>query len=102
MIISLSPIRMDDALTLERQGDTLVLNGEALDLSGVPEGAILPQDAVDCAWLASDIRRIDGTLHLGLLMPYAGNAPASALFPDPIEALSDGPIALPTQAFEVL
>ena len=102
MRITLSPIRMDDTLLLARQGDTLTLNGEALDLSGVPEGATLPQDSVDCPWLASDIRRIDGTLHLTLLMPYAGTASPDALFPDPIEVLADGPIPLPTDTSEVL
>ena len=98
MHITLSPSRCDTPLTLSKAGDTLTINGEAFDLSGIPEGATLPRDAVACEWLASDIERIGGVLHLTLIFPHGANAPHEARFPEPIDA-TDGPIALP--AYEV-
>ena len=94
MHITFSPQRRDDRLTLERQGDTLLINGEALDMAAIPEGATLPRAAVACDWLASDIERIGGTLHLAILLPHGPAAPPETLFPAPIAA-GNGPIALP-------
>ena len=98
MRITLSPSRRDDRLTISKSGDTLTINGEAFDLSAIPDGATLPRDAVACEWLASDIERIGGVLHLTLILPHGANAPHETRFPDPIDA-ADGPIALP--AYEV-
>lgn len=95
MRITFAPQRRDDRLTLERQGDTLLINGDALDLSGIPEGATLPRDAVACDWLGSDIERIQGTLHLTIILPHGPAAPQETLFPGPIDVVADGPIALP-------
>lgn len=95
MKLSLSPIRYDIPLTLGLKGETLILNGEALDLSGIPEGATLPREAVECDWLASDIDRIDGVLQLTLRLPHGANAPEQTLFPAPILITADGPVALP-------
>ena len=53
MHITLSPSRRDDRLTLSKKGDTLTINGEAFDLSAIPDGATLPRDAVACEWPAS-------------------------------------------------
>ena len=102
IIISWSPIRMDTALTLTRQGDTLILNGVAYDFGPLPEGATLPREAVACDWLASDVTRIDGVIHLTLLLPHGPiplNAPPEArvvTHPDPITVTADGPIPLPS------
>ena len=98
MHITLSPSRRDDRLTLAKKGDTLTINGEAFDLSAIPDGATLPREAVACEWLASDIDRIGGVLHLTLILPHGANAPHEARFPEPIVA-TDGPIVLP--AYEV-
>ncbi|WP_372610191.1 hypothetical protein [Aquicoccus sp.] len=95
MKISFSPMRRDDTLTLSRSGDTLTINGETFDLSGIPEGATLPQDAVTCDWLASDVERIDGDLHITLILPHGATAPQEALFPEPLTVARDGPIELP-------
>ncbi|MGP3699185.1 hypothetical protein [Rhodobacter sp. NSM] len=95
MHITVTPQRRDDRLTLTRSGDILTINGEALDLSGIPEGATLPRDAVACDWLASDIERIGGVLHLTLLLPHGPDAPAATLFPEPVLVEADGPIPVP-------
>ena len=70
MHITLIPQRRDDRLSLSKSGDLLTVNGEDFELSGIPDGAILPREAVACEWLASDIERIDGVLHLSLILPH--------------------------------
>jgi hypothetical protein len=95
MKIILSPQRRDDTLTVIKQGDTLTINGTAYDFSVVPDGATLPKDATDCAWLASDVERIDGVLHLTLLLPHGANASQAARFPQPIINPADGVLELP-------
>lgn len=95
MKITLSPVRLDSRLCLEVHGETLILNGEALDLSVLPEGATLPRDAIECRWLASDIERIDGVLTLTLVLPHGGLAPQETLFPGTITVTQDGPVPLP-------
>lgn len=93
--IALTPMRRDDSLSLSKSGDTLTINGEAFDLSGIPDGATLPREAVTCDWLASDIERIGTTIHLTLILPHGANAPHETLFPQPITVTADGPVALP-------
>lgn len=40
MLIKLSPVRMDEQLTLDREGDVLWLNGEQCDLGPLLEGKL--------------------------------------------------------------
>ena len=94
MKITPSPRRLDTLLNLERAGDVLTINGETVDFTDLPEGATLPRDAVDCFWLASDVTRIDGALHLTLRLPHGPNAPHETRFPAPIIDPPDGPVAL--------
>ncbi|MGR1583387.1 hypothetical protein ACSSNL_18230 [Thalassobius sp. S69A] len=100
MQIRFTPMRHDQSLTLAKSGDTLIINDIAFDLSIIPEGATLPQEAVTCDWLASDIERIDGRLHLTLILPHGPDAPQEALFPAAITVEDDGPIVLPTPSEE--
>lgn len=95
MHITLSPVRSDATLTLVRTGDSLTVNGEDFDFSGIPEGATLPQDAVSGEWLASDIERREGVLHLTVILPHGPAGSAATTFPGPITVTEDGPIALP-------
>ena len=95
MKITLSPQRRDDTLTVTKQGDTLTINGTAYDFSVIPDGATLPEDATDCEWLASDVERIDGVLHLTLLLPHGANASEAARFPQPIINPANGELELP-------
>ena len=96
MQITLTPQRRDDTLTLTRSGDVLTINGEAFDFAAIPEGGTLPRDAVACDWLASDITRQAGVLHLTLILPHGADAPQATLFPAPITLTGDGPGVLPT------
>ena len=95
MKITFSPQRSDDILTITKHGDTLTINGTAYDFSVIPEGATLPKDATDCAWLASDVERINGVLHLTLLLPHGKDASHAARFPQPIINPADGVLELP-------
>lgn len=95
MQITLTPMRRDDRLVAERHGDVLVLNGIAYDFTQLPEGAILPREAVDCGWLASDVVRTGGRLQLTLVLPHGAGAPPETLFPAPLTAPADGPLPLP-------
>lgn len=70
MQITHTPQRRDDACDVSVSGDVLTVNGETYDFSPLPEGATLPRAAVDCPWLASDVERIDGEIHLTLIQPH--------------------------------
>ena len=100
MIITLTPMRRDDALTLHRAGDVLTINGVAHDFGPLPEGALLPCAAVGCDWIASDVARIEGAIHLTLILPHGPDAAPETLFPAPLHLAEDGPVALPGQTPE--
>ena len=91
--VSFSPVRMDDTHALLAAGDALTINGAVLDLSDLSEGATPPRAAVACDWLASDISRQDGVLHLSLILPLGPEAPRD---PQPMTFTADGPVPLPT------
>ena len=95
MKINLSPQRRDDTLTVTKQGDTLTVNGTAYDFSQLPDGATLPADAIDCEYIRGDVERIDGELHLTLLLPHGVGAPEETRFPEPIVDPADGLLPLP-------
>ena len=96
MQITLTPQRRDGTLTLVRSGDVLTINGEAFDFTVIPEGGTLPRDAVACDWLAGDVTRSGGVLHLTLILPHGADAPQATLFPAALTLTGDGPVTLPT------
>lgn len=102
MRLSFSPMRRDDALHLVRFGDVLEINGEAFDFSSLPEGAYLPQTAVQSDWLASDVTRKDGAIRMTLILPHGAAAPHKRLFPDPITVDKNGPVKLALVTLEEL
>ena len=95
MKIIFAPIRHDQTLTLVKSGDSLIVNGEEYDFSGVSEGAVLPCSAVTCGWLASDVERKEGVLHMTLLLPHGAQPPFDTMYPNPVVVVKDGPIDLP-------
>ena len=100
MHITLSPVRRDEALVLERQGDTLILNGETFDFSPLPDGATLPDSAIDSEWFVGPVSRSGGKLHVTLALPHGRSAPEETLFPAPIIDPPNGPITLPAHSVE--
>ncbi len=95
MKILLSPQRRDDILHVVKYGDVLTVNGVAFDFTGVPEGAILPADAVDCDFVCGPVERTGGELVVPLILPHKANAPHHMLFPEPLTNVPDGVVALP-------
>lgn len=100
MKISLSPQVRDDALTVNKAGDTLTINGAVYDLSVIPDGATLPASATDCPYLIGDIKRENGALSLTLMLPIGPYAQQGACFPAPIIDPPDGPLVLPEPGFD--
>jgi hypothetical protein len=94
MRLTFNPVRMDATLSLIVNGDELQINGVPFDFGPLPEGAVLPRDAVVCDWLASDVTRRGGQIELTLILPHGANAPHETRFPAPVDAV-DGPVPLP-------
>lgn len=92
MHIAFSPVRTDRRPVFEKSGDILVIDGEAFDFSGLPEGGRLPSEAVETDWITGCIERRDGLLSLTLLLPHGADAPGETLFPVPVTVTADGPI----------
>lgn len=69
MQITHTPQRRDDDLDVAINGDVLSLNGALFDFSQIPEGGRLRQEQVGCSWLASDVLRLNGEIHLTLIEP---------------------------------
>ena len=95
MQITLSPTRSDAPLSINKQGDTLTINGIAYDFSVIPDGATLPASAVDCEYITSNIERINGVLHLSLVLPHGPNPSQAVAFPEPLINPADGVLELP-------
>lgn len=94
--ITFLPQRRDD-LTLDGlawAGDVLTINGAALDLAVIPEGATLPGSAVDHALVAGEITRAGGALSVTLILPLGANPSTAAQFPGPVTT-GDGPVPIP-------
>ncbi|WP_336334611.1 tail fiber assembly protein [Pseudomonas putida] len=94
MIIKLSPVRSDVSLSVAKLGDTLEVNGVALDFSRLPDGATLPAEAVGCEFVIAPVERINGDLVLTLMLPHAADAPQAARFPVDLYP-ADGQVQLP-------
>ena len=83
-------------MTLARTGDSLTIDGEAFDFSGLPDGGTLKREAIDCARIAGDVSRdAAGVLTVPLYLPHGPGAPRHTRFPDPMTLTEDGSVALP-------
>lgn len=98
MQITWSPMRSDQTLSLSKSGDVLTVNGEVYDLTVIEEGDVLPRNAVVGeleVFLASEITRVAGVLHLTLRVPHGPDAGPGARSISSITA-NDGVIDLPS------
>lgn len=95
MIIKLSPVRSDAELRVTKVGDTLIINGVALDFARLDGGSTLDADAVGSEWVIRTVERIDGDLVVTLMLPHAADAPELARFPVDISNPAEGPVQLP-------
>lgn len=95
MIINLSPMRSDSRIYVSVNGSAISINEEVFDFSPLQEGDTLPRQAIDSPWFAGDVKRIDGVLHVELMLPHGAYAGEAARFPVPITVIQDGPVQLP-------
>lgn len=102
MKIILSPVRMDEQLMLDVEGDVVMVNGEEFDFSPLLEGATLPREAILSDWFQGPADRIDGELILTIRLPCGPNAPEETRFPQPIIVTEDGSVDLPPYDTEIL
>lgn len=89
-LITLSPMRRDDALAVSVAGDVLVLNGEAIDLATYTADPEVPHD-----WIIGQPVQVEGEWHVTIVLPHGGEAPEATRFPEPITVTEDGPVQLP-------
>lgn len=93
MHITWLPQRSDATLEASVSGDILTINGESIDLSTIPEGATLPAFAV--SFDLGEVSRIDGDLHVQMLLPYGIDPEPWQTHPDPMIVSDDGLIDAP-------
>lgn len=101
MHITLIPQRRATPLTVTRNGDILTLNGETFDFSPLPDGATLPREAIASNWFAGPVERIEGVLHLSLIVPFGPSAPPQTINPAPLTLTGNGPVTLPPYDLEI-
>lgn len=101
MLINLTPQRRDGALTIAKSGDILTINGEAFNFASLPDGATIPAGVVPCEWITGPVTRINGDLHLTLILPHGPKPTSQQSFPQAIVSPADGVIALPQNEEEV-
>lgn len=94
--IALSPQRSDDQLSLEVSGQTLIINGDEFQFASLPDGATIPRDdfPADC-FITDDVQKIDGVIHVTVILPHGPNPSVEQAFPEPIAVSVDGPVTLP-------
>lgn len=102
MKIKLWAALMEDTLEASVHGDVITINGEAIDLSGIPDGYRLPGSAVGNKFFVETdyVERIGKTLHFTLRLPVAWDSPEEYRNPpEPIilDARS-GPVKFPDTA----
>ena len=95
MQITMTPQRRDDTIVVSKSGDSLTINGTDYDFSVITDGATLPASAVDCEYITGNIERINGVLHISLILPHGPNPSQEVAFPAPIINPPDGVLELP-------
>ena len=103
MKIYLSPVSMSSRLVASVVGDVLTVNDIQLDFSPLQDGETLPSGAVDTMWITGPVRRIDGVIHLTLVLPHGHNAPRETRFPaayDEPMTVVDGEVPLPPYSLQ--
>lgn len=95
MRISFIPQRRDDTLTVTREGDVLTINGEVYDFSALPNGGLLPVEAINSDWIVSDVVRTDDGLAFTLLLPHGPDPSAAVAFPQDLVNPANGIVAVP-------
>ena len=91
MNIKMSPQRNDYSLEVTKVGDILTTDGVQYDFSLIPDGATLPEEAVECEWILGDVSKVIGEIELTLIRPYVEDTQENR-FPEPLINVQDGVI----------
>ncbi|WP_146043290.1 MULTISPECIES: hypothetical protein [unclassified Pseudomonas] len=90
---------VDWPLTASVSGDVITINGESIDLSGIPDGYRLPGAAVGNRFFVESefVSRIDGVLSFTLRLPVTSDSPEEYRNPaEPIVLdVRAGPVRFP-------
>jgi hypothetical protein len=86
--------------SLSVQGSSLIINGETLELNDYIGVGQTDLDEQGNLFVLNDLKheylkRCDPDLNVTVLLPHGTNAPESTRFPEPIENVQDGDIAVP-------
>lgn len=101
-IISFSPQRSDQAVTVEKTyDDRLRINGELFNFNPLNDGDVIPAGVIPCNWIVGPVEKTDGAIQLTLILPY-GQSSTIVETPKPITVSVDGVIDLPTIDHEEL
>ena len=77
--INFSPVRADEKIQAGLDGLVLTVNGEAFDLSDIPDGATVNHPVIQNATRNGD------DYELTLTLTHGANAPHETRFPQPVE-----------------
>lgn len=91
--ISFSPQFSVAQLVLEKHGNALIVNGDELDFSDLPDGGEYPPEAIDNPSIAGGVTRVGEEIHVTVILPYL--MPGHFETPPSITVINDGPIELP-------
>lgn len=95
MKIALVPQR-GEPIAVVKNGDALTINGEEFDFTPLPDGGTIPVFEVPCPWIFGPVERIDGEIHVTIILPFGEKPEEWQLSPSPLHAVADGPVDLPT------
>jgi hypothetical protein len=99
MKIKLFPFLSDWQLEASVNGDVFTIDGEDIDLSGIPDGHRLPGNAVGNRFFVESeyVERKGGTLYFTLRLPVDWNSPEE--YRNPVEPIvidaHSGPVKFP-------
>ena len=95
MIINFVPIQVDYDITIERRGDSIVIDGEEFDFSPLPEGARLPISAISSTHFSGNVSRVNGLINMSIRLPHGPNASYDRRYIEAVINPDNGPLDLP-------
>lgn len=84
MVITLFPQVKPGTIVARVKGSTITINGEAFNLSGIPEGYRLPAGATGSEHFTPGtfIERANGEFLFSLILPVSWDSPPAIMSPD--------------------
>ena len=92
MLITLVPVRADETLTLDRQGDTLIINGAPVDIAALAD--IDTEEAAPNRFLVGPVTRQGADYAVSILYPYGEDRRGAPPQARELRVTEDGPVDL--------